>query len=292
LRHRQFIGASKSWDWNNSGTSGAKDNCAFVQWDKASTDWAGDIEQTNDAPSDKAHTTQEDEDLERAAIGTVKIPNIKIPYELDTGIEKEQVSDYEDDDSIFAFDKKEKTEDKPPPVPVNPQDIFAKINKGLKQADNAKNRALRGDSMSTVGSDNSENVSEPKSLQCKPAVNKNVAFAKDKDNTIHTYLVEDNHFDSASTHFESNDDEDDREEEGGFHSNESEESASPRTSNKLASPTSASSQGKGKALITIDGGVYPKKIKTPASVVSCLCFALCCIVFCLNRTTSRVVFYS
>lgn len=286
LRHRQFIGASKSWDWNNSGSSGAKDNRAFVQWDNASTDWAGGIEKTSGAPFDKAHATQEDEELEKVTIGTVKMPNIKVPYELDTGIENEQVSDYDDDDSIFAFDKKGQAEDKSPPVPVNPQDIFAKINKGLKQADNAKNRALRGDSMSTVGSDNSENVSEPKSVQCKPAVNKNVAFAKDKDNTIHTYLVEDRHFDSASTHLESNDDEDDREEGGSFNSDEEEESASPRTS-----PSSASSQGKGKSLSTIDGGVYPRKIKSLASVVSCLGFALCCIVFFLKWISTRFVFY-
>eukprot|EP00804_Cyclotella_cryptica_P023504 CCRYP_012148-RA/>CCRYP_012148-RA protein AED:0.03 eAED:0.03 QI:1584/1/1/1/0.75/0.6/5/134/1047 len=259
LRHRQFIGASKSWDWNKSGASGAKDNHAFGQWDKAGTDWAGDIDNTHDAPSDKAPKNQEYEDLDRIAIDVVKMSNTGIPYELDTGIEKEQVSDYDDDDSIFAFDKKEKKEDELPPVPVNPQDIFAKINKGLKQADNARNRALRGDSMSTAESDYSENVSEPQAQQCKPVVNKNVAFAKEKDNTIHTYLVEDSHFDTASTNFESNDDEDDREEEDAASNEERRESASPRNSKRIASPTPVSSQVRGTSLSTIDGGISTRK---------------------------------
>ena len=275
-RQKQFVGATKSWDVNGvqknteqshgnrqdmnffhadpfghapiegNANVGVKD--AFASWDGDGPEWKDPNEETEEVASDKATETNPKKEIDWNKKGTENIQNM-IPAEFETPNVSEQVSDYEEDeDSIFAFEKKEEEikETAPPPPPANPQDIFAKLNKGLKQAERNKSHALRGDaSLSNAGSDFSKDASEPASETSKPAEKRNVAFAKDKDNTIHTYLVEESHFDSrdSASHVESTDDEVETDIESSVDKEEEENiTTSPKNQVKISSPRSISSK--------------------------------------------------
>jgi hypothetical protein len=179
----------------------------FASWDGAGPEWVDSTENdTEGVVSDKGETEQKELYWTKKSFDSIQNT---LPVESETRIETGKVSDYEDDDdSIFAFEKEEeeKKKDELQLPPSNPQDIFTKLNKGLKQAERTKNVALRGDSLSNAGSNLSKDASEP-SEKSKTG-KRNVAFAKDKDNTIHTYLVEKNHVDShdSSSNVESTDD--------------------------------------------------------------------------------------
>ena len=265
-RQRQIIGASKSWDYNSQNnlqsdpfsiTARADQNPVvqeeFADWDGAGVEWIDPVQSTEVVPSDNVPGSKATMDWNKKG---AKNMQEMIPVEFETPNATESVSDYEEDeDSIFAFSKKEEEERKedalPPPPPANPQDIFAKLNSGLKQANSNKSRALRqvststkGDSLSIADSDFSKEtslVSEPTSEKSKEK--RNVAFAKDKDNTIHTYLVEENHFESqdSTSNAGSTDDEVGTETDPESSVDTGVEvSTSPRNEVKVASPRSAS----------------------------------------------------
>eukprot|EP00956_Cyclotella_meneghiniana_P006481 scaffold8496_cov66-Cyclotella_meneghiniana.AAC.23 len=232
-RQRQIIGASKSWDNNiqsNADTSHNQENFfqsnpfgnstkvdenpvvqeEFADWDGAGVEWIDPVQSMEVVPSDKAPGAKVSMDWNKKG---AKNMQEMIPVEFETPNATDSVSDYEEDeDSIFAFSKKEEEQKEvelPPPPPANPQDIFAKLNSGLKQANSNKiqmsalrqvSTSTKGDSLSVADSDFSKEtslVSEQTSEKSKEK--RNVAFAKDKDNTIHTYLVEDNHFDTRDS---------------------------------------------------------------------------------------------
>ena len=311
LRHRHFIGASKSWDYDaNKNTSNGDFNLfesgpfgstptreskkveqnGVAQWHEQRADYAGEHSpgKMSDAPSDKPARHEDDMDLDKV-IGTKKMPNI--PTEFETTLESSQVSDFDDEDSIFAFEKKEEVNVKaepPLPPPVNPIDIFAKINSGLKQADNAKNRALRspraGDngSVKAVDSDVANDASEQHSKPEK----RNVAFAKERHNTIHRYLVEDSNFDSKSNSEnpsnESTSGEEDADGEWEDIDDNVEETATRSVPIKAPSLTSpADPQPKEKKTTISEGSVSPKRSRDSAISVSVIyvLFVLRCSLF-------------
>jgi hypothetical protein len=230
----------------------------FADWDGVTGKVATESEEV---ASDKASQTKPKEELDWNKKGN-NIVSTMIPVEFETPQVSEQVSDYEeDDDSIFAFEKKdEETEPEgPPPPPANPQDIFAKLSKGLKQAESNKSRALRGDSLSNADSDFSKDQSEPTSETSKPVEKRNVAFAKDKDNTIHTYLVEESH-----SQVESTDEDLETDPESSIDADrEQEKSATPRNQTKVASPRS----GNAKAA-SADNSLSPSRKSKNAVAVS------------------------
>lgn len=214
----------------------------FADWDGTGPEWADITQETEEAASDMPPLTKSKEDLDWNKNGAEHLSSM-IPVEFETPHVSEQVSDYEEDeDSIFAFENKEEEvkPNEPPPPPANPRDIFAKLNKGLKQAESNKSRALRGDQLSNTDSDFSKDASEPTSEKSKPVEKRNVAFAKDKDNTIHTYLVEESHFDSrdSASQVESTDDEEmETDPESSVDvDKEAERSGSPRNTNAVSVP--------------------------------------------------------
>ena len=298
VRQRQLVGASKSWEFNgdqknNKQSHGSSKDVnffqadpfgdapieehaddvikdAFASWDGDGPEWKDPNEETEEVASDKVAKTNPKKDIDWNKKGTVNLQNM-IPAEFETPHVSEQVSDYEEDeDSIFAFEKKEEEtkEDAPPPPPANPQDIFAKLNKGLKQAERNKSNALRVDaSLSNADSDFSKE-SEPASETSKPAEKRNVAFAKDKDNTIHTYLVEESHFDSrdSASHVESTDDEVETDIESSVDKEEEKNIViSPKNQAKISSPRSTSS--KDKAVSSNDGAAASKNVSVFTSLL-------------------------
>jgi hypothetical protein len=264
---------------NNNGDNVIED--AFASWDGAGAEWVDPADETEEVSSEKAQTKQT-EALDWNKKGSKNVISNMIPVEFETPQVSDQVSDYEEDeDSIFAFENatEEKREEAPPPPPANPQDIFAKLNKGLKQAENNKSRMLRGDTLSNADSDFSkEDTSEPTSEKSKTAEKRNVAFVKDKENTIHTYLVEESHFDSRDSNSNVDSTDDEEMEETDPESSvdkEAERSSSPRNQTMVAHPRSVSP--KEKIVSMNDRATSPKRSKESVSLL----FAACPIVISL-----------
>jgi hypothetical protein len=120
--------------------------------------------------------------------------------------------------------------------------------------------------LSNADSDFSKDPSEPTSEKSKPVEKRNVAFAKDKDNTIHTYLVEESHFDSrdSASQVESTDEDLETDPESSVDAErEPESSASTRNQTHVSSPKSRNAKAQ-----TADNSLSPSRESNDDAAVS------------------------
>lgn len=307
--HHQFIGASKSWDQENAANvfkDDTADETALAEWDKAEAEWREKVVAKNDEVS---NANKSDELPENKAKnlpwknnGTGAIPMQSMQFDTDVN---QDLSDYDDDDSIFAFEKQEKA--KVPPIETDPVDIFQKISQGLKQADQTKHRALGIESDSEDIEQHQHEV-DTRGISPVAAVgvvgaaataavvyavdksNKNVAFAGEKENIIHTYLVPEvsNSASTGERGMPSTSESDDYDDYGDEEEEEDEEDMQDTRKSQVKATARSSSQHNNEPL-SGDGSVSRKKMKDGAvsSFVCSLINTLCSLLI----TDGRRVFH-